>query len=60
MSENCKQVLKMFFAKFSYAKMVKALGYNSEIVARQRVFKCKNKLKELVRRDHRFGELTGL
>ena len=60
LSENCKQILKLFFAKVSYAKMVVNLGYNSETVARQRVFKCKNKLKTLIREDMRFKTLTNL
>ena len=59
-SENCKQILKLFFAKTSYAKMVEQFGYNSETVARQRVFKCKTKLKELVRKDKRFSTLIEL
>jgi len=59
-SDNCKVVLKLFFEKVSYAKIVKELNYNSETVARQRVFKCKNKLKELVKKDVRFKELTNL
>ncbi|WP_179020841.1 RNA polymerase sigma factor [Winogradskyella forsetii] len=59
-SKNCKEVLKMFFAKVSYAKMVDTLDYNSETVARQRVFKCKKKLKELIRNDKRFKALREL
>lgn len=59
-SENCKQILKLFFAKVSYAEIVETFGYNSETVARQRVFKCKSKLKELVKKDIRFRSLTEL
>ena len=59
-SDNCKQILKLFFAKVSYAKMVEVFNYNSETVARQRVFKCKNSLKERVKKDIRFKGLTGL
>ena len=59
-SENCKQILKLFFAKTSYAKMVELFGYNSETVVRQRVFKCKTKLKELVKKDKRFAALIEL
>lgn len=59
-SENCKQVLILFFANVSYAKIVETLGYASENVARQRVFKCKNRLKELVKKDKRFKTLTEL
>ena len=40
--------------------MVEQFGYNSETVARQRVFKCKTKLKELVRKDKRFSTLIEL
>lgn len=59
-SDNCRQILKQFFAKVSYAKMVETFGYNSETVVRQRVFKCKNKLKEIVQKDARFKVLTSL
>jgi RNA polymerase sigma factor (sigma-70 family) len=59
-SENCKKVLKLFFAKISYNKMVTELNYNSETVARQRVFKCKNKLKELIKKDKRYESLIEL
>ncbi|WP_111685543.1 RNA polymerase sigma factor [Winogradskyella tangerina] len=59
-SENCKAILKLFFAKVSYAIMVEQFNYNSETVARQRVFKCKNKLKDLVKSDVRYNELKSL
>lgn len=59
-SENCKQILKLFFAKIPYAEIMNKFEYNSETVVRQRVFKCKNKLKELVRGDHRFSTLIKL
>lgn len=59
-SENCKQILKLFFAKIPYAEIMNKFEYNSETVVRQRVFKCKNKLKELVRGDHRFSTLIEL
>lgn len=59
-SDNCKQILKLFFAKTSYAKIVELFKYNSETVARQRVFKCKNSLKEQVKKDSRFKSLIEL
>ena len=59
-SENCQQILKSYFSKTSYADMVVKFKYNSETVVRQRVFKCKNKLKELVRKDQRFNSLIDL
>ena len=60
LSDNCKQILKLFFKKVGYAYIVEKFGYNSETVARQRVFKCKNRLKELISKDKRFKNLTSL
>ena len=57
LSENCKSILSLFFAKLSYAEMLERTEYNSETVIRQRVFKCKKKLTELVRGDHRYLQL---
>ncbi|WP_459210444.1 RNA polymerase sigma factor [Aquimarina rhabdastrellae] len=59
-SENCKKVLKMFFNRIPYARMVEELGYNSETVARQRVFKCKAKLTQLIKKDKRYESLKEL
>ena len=59
-SENCKKILALYFAKTSYADIVKAGGYNSETVARQRVFKCKKKLTDLIKEDDRFNNLKDL
>jgi hypothetical protein len=59
-SGNCREVLKMFFNKISYQDIVKKLNYSSETVARQRVFKCKKKLSQLVQNDPRFKSLKEL
>ncbi|WP_299678408.1 sigma-70 family RNA polymerase sigma factor [uncultured Dokdonia sp.] len=59
-SENCKKVLQLFFAKVSYSEIVKRLGYNSETVARQRVFKCKTKLMQTITSDQRYNSLKEL
>ncbi|WP_299115439.1 sigma-70 family RNA polymerase sigma factor [uncultured Winogradskyella sp.] len=59
-SENCKQVLKLYFSKVPYVEIMNRFNYNSETVARQRVFKCKNSLKELIMKDKRFRTLTEL
>ncbi|WP_299336036.1 sigma-70 family RNA polymerase sigma factor [uncultured Psychroserpens sp.] len=59
-SDKCKQVLKLYFNKVSYADIVNKIGYNTETVARQSVFKCKNKLKQLVQADKRFVLLNKL
>ncbi len=56
-SENCKKILKMFFNRIPYTKMVEEMGYNSETVARQRVFKCKAKLTTLIKKDKRYKSL---
>ncbi|MDH7445724.1 RNA polymerase sigma factor [Aquimarina sp. 2201CG14-23] len=59
-SENCKKVLTMFFNNISYGEIVKKMGYNSETVARQRVFKCKARLSEYIKDDHRYNPLKTL
>ena len=60
LSENCQKILKLFFAKVSYAAIVKKMNYNSETVARQRVFKCKKKLTEQIKQNKKFKSLTQL
>lgn len=59
-SENCRRILQLFFAKTPYEKIVKEFGYNSETVARQRVFKCKAKLTESIKNDSRYNSLKEL
>ncbi len=59
-SENCRKVLEMFFAKISYKRIVRELNYSSETVARQRVFKCKSKLMQVVKNDARYKSLREL
>jgi len=59
-SENCKKVLTLFFSNTSYQDIVQKMGYNSETVARQRVFKCKSKLTETVKNDERYRSLKKL
>lgn len=60
MSSNCKEILTLFFAKVPYAEIVKTTTYNSETVVRQRVFKCKKKLTELIKNDKRYNLLKEL
>ena len=59
-SENCRKVLQLFFQKVSYSEIVKKLGYSSETVARQRVFKCKTKLMQTITSDRRYNSLKEL
>ena len=56
-SENCQQILKMFFAKVAYSEMVKKMNYNSETVARQRVFKCKAQLTKIIKNNKSYKKL---
>lgn len=59
-SDNCKKILTMFFAKTTYAEIVAATEYNSESVVRQRVFKCKKRLTDLIKEDQRYNSLREL
>lgn len=60
LSENCNSLLKLFFAKTSYADMMKMLKYNSENVVRQRIFKCKKRLIDLIKKDSRYDNLKDI
>ncbi|MEM7185083.1 MAG: sigma-70 family RNA polymerase sigma factor [Bacteroidota bacterium] len=57
LTANCKQILEMTFKKISYKQIVEAFGYASETVARQRVFKCKSRLIQLIKKDKRYLRL---
>ena len=59
-SENCREILLMFFAKTSYADIVESTEYTSETVVRQRVFKCKKKLTKIIKLDKRYNSLREL
>ena len=59
-SDNCKKILSLFFAKVPYAEIVESTEYNSETVVRQRVFKCKKKLTDLIKGDKRYLTLQEL
>ncbi|MBL4662751.1 MAG: sigma-70 family RNA polymerase sigma factor [Flavobacteriaceae bacterium] len=57
LSGNCQSILKLVFQKIGYPSIVKTFGYASETVARQRVFKCKSRLIQLIKRDPRYKRL---
>ncbi len=59
-SENCKIILQLFFARTPYSVIVEKMKYSSETVARQRVFKCKAKLTELIKNHKRYNSLKDL
>lgn len=56
-SDNCKKILSLYFAKVPYPEIMRESGYNTETVVRQRVFKCKKKLTELIMKDNKFSLL---
>ena len=60
LSDNCKLILGKFFNKIPYKQIALELDYADESVVRQRVFKCKKKLTELIQDDSRFNELKNL
>lgn len=60
LSDNCKKVLSLFLMKKSHAEIAETLGYNSESVVRQRVFKCKSKLTKLIQMDPSYKKLKNL
>ena len=57
LSDNCKGLLKKYFNKTPYKEIVKEYNYASENVAFQRIFKCKKRLSELIKKDYRFKNL---
>ncbi len=57
LSSNCSRVLELYFSKIAYSEIVTEMGYSTETVARQRVFKCKNQLIRLILSDSRYNQL---
>ncbi|MEZ5022780.1 MAG: sigma-70 family RNA polymerase sigma factor [Chitinophagales bacterium] len=57
LSDNCKKVLQMLFDKISGKDIQEKVGLWFRYRSRQRVFKCKKKLSELVQSDERFKTL---
>ena len=59
-SENCQQVLRLFFNKMTGKEIMNHMGYASESTVRQRIFKCKKQLIAQVKKDDRFIELKSI
>jgi len=57
LTENCKELLKLYFKKTSYKDIVEKFNYANENTAFQRVFKCKKRLMDMVKLDKKFNEL---
>ncbi len=60
LSENCKTILQLFFKKTPYVEIAEKMKYASDNVLRQRIFKCKKKLSELIKKDFRYTLLKEL
>ncbi|MDY8134898.1 sigma-70 family RNA polymerase sigma factor [Aquimarina sp. 2201CG5-10] len=54
LSDNCKEILSLFFNDVSYENIIEELSYANINTARQRIFKCKSKLIKLIKSDTRF------
>ncbi len=59
-SENCSELLKLFFNKVSYKKIAELKNYATVNTVKQRIFKCKSKLKEAIQSDQRYQQLKYL
>ena len=57
LSPNCKELLKDYFKKVSYNDIIKKFNYASENVAFQRIFKCKKRLGDLIKKDNNYTKL---
>jgi len=57
LTDNCSKLLKAYFNKVPYTIIVKKFSYATENTAFQRVFKCKKKLMELVKKNSRYQNL---
>jgi len=60
LSDNCKKVLSLFLKKRKQKEIAEELGYSSDTVVRQRVFKCKSKLIKLIQKDSSYKKLKSL
>ncbi len=59
-SDNCKQLLQLFFQKIPYKEIVEKLDYSSDNVVRQRIFNCKSQLTKLIKNDPRYNSIKDL
>lgn len=58
LSDNCKEILSNYFNGMSYEEIMTDLSYNSINVVRQRVFKCRAKIVQLIKADFRYKKLA--
>lgn len=58
LSPNCKEILGSYFNGMSYEDILKELDYTSVNTVRQRVFKCRAKIIQLIKEDCRYRKLN--
>ncbi|CAM1364122.1 RNA polymerase sigma factor [Tenacibaculum xiamenense] len=57
LSINCKEILSLYFNNLSYEDIVKEKDYASVNTVRQRVFKCRTKLIQLIKSDKKYQKV---
>lgn len=57
LSENCKTILQLFFEKKTGKEIMDIMDYSSETTVRQRIFKCKRKLFEIIKGNDLYDQL---
>jgi glycyl-tRNA synthetase alpha subunit len=57
LSDNCKEILSSYFNGLGYDEILKEYAYASINTVRQRVFKCRTKLINLIKEDKLFQKL---
>ena len=54
---DCQKVLQLFFEKKKMTEIQQIMGFGSLSYTKKRKFSCKEKLVDLVKKDHRFVEM---
>lgn len=57
LSDNCKEILSSYFNGLSYEDIVTEHSYASINTVRQRVFKCRSKLVDLIKKDKKYQKI---
>jgi RNA polymerase sigma factor (sigma-70 family) len=57
LSDNCKEVLSVYFNGATYEEILIEYAYATINTVRQRVFKCRAKLIELIKKDKEFQKI---
>lgn len=57
LSDNCKEILSVYFNGATYEEILIEYAYATINTVRQRVFKCRAKLTELIKEDKEFQKI---